>query len=241
MSDISVLNNVDHANIKIRVSGDALNNENINRCQVYASEITELQKEFPVLIYRDEATGALQLHAILGLAKNENLFLTESGWSTRFVPALLARGPFSIGYSKNDNGEPTDPKICVDMHDDRVNTTSGESVFLPMGGESQYLQYVKTALQTIETGAQYNRTLFTLITELDLLEPVTIQIKLSDDEQVNLNNYYSINQQKLSSLADDQLSRLNQYGILGLLFFILSSMGNFQRLIELKNAKSAGL
>ena len=70
---------------------------------------------------------------------------------------------------------------------------------------------------------------------------MSIQIKLSNVEQVNLNNYYTINQQKLSTLEGDQLAKLNQYGILSSLFFILSSMGNFQRLIELKNAKSAVL
>lgn len=241
MSNISVLNNVDHADIKISVSGAENSSDNVNRCQIYASEITELQKEFPILIYRGEGTEQLQLHAILGLQKNENLFLKDTGWTTRFVPALLARGPFSIGYSKNENGVPSDPKICLDMDDARVNSTVGEAVFMPMGGESQYLQYVKKALQTIESGAQYNHTLFTLINEMELLEPVSIQIKLSNVEQVNLNNYYTINQQKLSSLQGDQLRRLSQYGILGSLFFILSSMGNFQRLIELKNAKSAML
>tara|TARA_B100000614_G_scaffold240918_1_gene241652 strand:+ start:7052 stop:7777 length:726 start_codon:yes stop_codon:yes gene_type:complete len=241
MSNIAVLNNVDHADIKISVSDTNSTSDNVNRCQIYASEITELQKEFPILIYRGEETESLQLHAILGLEKNENLFLSASGWTTRYVPALLARGPFSIGYSKNDNGEPADPKICLDMDDARVNSNEGEAVFMPMGGESQYLQYVKKALQTIETGAQYNHTLFTLIDELDLLEPVSIQIKLSNVEQVNLNNYYTINQQKLSALEGDQLAKLNQYGILSSLFFILSSMGNFQRLIELKNAKSAVL
>ncbi|GGF81170.1 SapC family protein [Alteromonas lipolytica] len=239
MSNISVLNNVDHADLKIAVSGGVT--EQVNRCQIYASEINELQKEYPILIYRGDEEAALQLHAILGLSKDENLFIGDNGWTTRYVPALLARGPFSIGYSKNDNGEPVDPKICIDMDDERVNSATGEAVFMPMGGESEYLQYVKKALQTIESGAQYNHTLFTLIEEMELLEPVSIQLKLSNVEQVNLNNYYTINQQKLSSLAGDQLSKLSQYGMLGPLYFILSSMGNFQRLIELKNANSAML
>ena len=73
MSNIAVLNNVDHADIKISVSDINSTSDNVNRCQIYASEITELQKEFPILIYRGEETESLQLHAILGLEKNENL------------------------------------------------------------------------------------------------------------------------------------------------------------------------
>ena len=108
-----------------------------------------------------------------------------------------------------------------------------------MGGESGYLQYVKKALQTVETGAQYNQTLFALVTEMDLLEPVSVEIKLSNVEQVKLNNYYTINQQKLAALAPEQLARLNQYGMLGPLFLLMASMGNFQQLIALKNARNA--
>lgn len=239
MSNITVLNNVDHANLKVSVQFSENSADNVNRCQIYASEISDLQKEFPILIYRDESSEQLQLHAILGLEKNENLFLNEQGWTTRFVPALLARGPFSIGYSKSETGEANTPMICIDTDDKRLSETEGETIFLPMGGESQYLQYVKKALQTIETGTQYNHTLFTLINEMDLLEPVSIQIKVSNVEQVNLNNYFTINQQKLAELSGEQLQKLNQFGVLGTIYFLLSSMGNFQRIIELKNAKTA--
>ncbi|MDC8831254.1 SapC family protein [Alteromonas gilva] len=239
MSNITVLNNVDHADLKVQINTADNASIHVNRSQVYASEISELHKEFPLLIFRDETSEQLQLHAILGLVKNENLFLSEQGWTTRYTPALLARGPFSIGYKKSDTGEADAPMICVDTDDPRVNTLYGEAVFLPMGGESPYLQYIKKALQTIESGAQYNKTLFALISEMDLLEPVSIEIKLSNVEQVSLSHYYSINEQKLSALDAESLHKLNQYGMLGTLYFLLSSMGNFQRLIELKNAQSA--
>jgi hypothetical protein len=98
---------------------------------------------------------------------------------------------------------------------------------------------VKKALQTIESGMQFDKTLYTLIESLDLLEPVSIQIKLSNVEEINFSDYYTINQQKLTQLDGNSLAKLNQYGVLSLLYFILSSMGNFQQLIELKNAKSA--
>lgn len=240
MSNITVLNNIDHSTLKVNVNPADNTSLNVNRTQVYASEIADLQKEFPVLIYREEATETLQLHAILGLEKDENLFLDDNGWMTRFVPSLLARGPFSIGYPQaKDEGEKPAPMICIDLDDARVNEDTGEDIFLPMGGESSYLQYVKKALQTVETGAQYNQTLFALVTEMDLLEPVSVEIKLSNVEQVKLNNYYTINQQKLASLSGEQLTRLNQFGMLGPLYLLMASMGNFQRLIALKNARNA--
>jgi hypothetical protein len=74
---------------------------------------------------------------------------------------------------------------------------------------------------------------------MDLLEAVSIQIKLSNVEEVNFSHYYTINQDKLANLDAHSLSKLHQYGVLSLLYFVLSSMGNFQQLIALKNAKSA--
>jgi hypothetical protein len=238
MSKAIVLNNVDHKNLKVDTRPEA--NLSVNRSLIYATEIGELHKEFPLVFYK-HPDGQTQLHAILGLTKDENLFIGDNGWTTRFVPALLARGPFSLGYkkAKQENNEPQDPVICIDMEDPRVNTEQGEDVFLQFGGEAPYLNYVKKALQTIDSGMQFDKTLYTLVESMDLLEPVSINIKLSNVEEVNFSDYYTVNQEKLSKLSGDDLAKLSQFGVLSLLYFVLSSMGNFQTLIELKNAKSA--
>jgi hypothetical protein len=239
MSNAIVLNNVDHKDIKVDTRPES--NLNVNRSLIYATEIGELHKEFPLVFHKNSETGLTQLHAILGLERDENLFMGENGWTTRFVPALLARGPFSLGYKKaiKENNGQQDPVICIDMEDTRVNTEQGENVFLQFGGEAPYLNYVKKALQTIDSGMQFDKTLYTLVESMDLLEPVSINIKLSNVEEVNFTDYYTVNQDKLAKLDGANLAELNQYGVLSLLYFVLSSMGNFQTLIELKNAKSA--
>jgi hypothetical protein len=241
MNKAVVLNNVDHKDLKVDTRPVSSHNKQVNRSLVYATEISELHKEFPLVFYKHPDTGQTQLHAILGLTKDENLFVGESGWKTRFVPALLASGPFSLGYNKTaqESNEQAAPLICIDMDDPRVNTECGEDIFLQFGGEAPYLNYVKKALQTIEQGLVFDKTLFTLVESMDLLEPVSIQIKLSNVDEVNFSDYFTINQEKLAQLDGESLAKLHQYGVLSLLFFVLSSMGNFQQLIELKNAKSA--
>lgn len=243
MSKATVLNNVDHKSIKVDIRPESCPTLHVNRCGVFTTEISEIHKEFPLIFYKHPESGETQLHAILGFEKNENLFLDESGWTSRFVPALLARGPFSLGFKKpgSEDAQPADPVICVDTDDPRVNTEQGEVVFLQFGGEAPYLEYVKKALQTIEGGMTYDKTLYTLVDSMDLLEPVSIQIKLNSVDEVNFSDYYTVNQDKLAQLDSDNLTKLNQFGVLSLLFFILSSMGNFQQLIELKNAKTAML
>ncbi|MDN4501520.1 SapC family protein [Alteromonadaceae bacterium BrNp21-10] len=241
MKKAIVLNNVDHKDLKVDTRPSQHYGDNVNRTVAHTPEIGELHKEFPILFYKNPENQQLQMHVIMGLEKDENLFLHNNQWTSRYVPAVLARGPFSIGYRKvDDQGEEQqEPVICIDMDDPRVNADNAESVFLQFGGESPYLTYVKKALQTIESGAQFDKTLFTLAESMDLLEPVSIQIQLSNVEQINFSDYYTINQEKLSKLDGESLAKLNQFGVLSLLHFLLSSLGNFQRLIDLKNAKSA--
>ena len=239
MSKAIVLDNVEHKNVKVDTRSEL--NKNVNRTLVYATEISDLHKEFPLVFYKQPESDKIQLHAILGLEKDENLFVDENGWITRFIPALLARGPFSLLYNEaeKDSNKPQDPLICIDMEDPRINTEHGEDVFLQFGGDAPYLNYVKKALKTIESGIQFDKTLFSLIESMDLLKPVAINIKLSNIQGFTFSDYYAVNQEKLSKLDGDSLAKLSQYGILSLLYFVLSSMGNFQSLMDLKNAKSA--
>ena len=241
MSNPTVLNNVDHKDLKVDTRPEYSQTQNVNRTLVHATEISELHKEFPLVFFKHPETGQTQLHAILGLAKDENLFFGKNGWTTRFVPALLARGPFSLGYKKTEQIStlPAEPIICIDLQDPRVNTEHGEDIFLQFGGEAPYLNYIMKALRTIEQGLVFDKTLYTLVESMDLLEPVSIQIKLSNVDEVNFSHYYTINQEKLTQLDGESVVKLHQYGVLSLLFFVLNSMGNFQQLIALKNAKLA--
>jgi len=241
MSTISVLNNIEHKELRVNVSKDIYQYVNVNRSVIYVTEVADLHKEFPILISKNADSSEFQLHCILGLEKNENLFVSEQGWTSRFVPALLARGPFSLGYpNKGEAAEgPTDPIICIDMDDPRVGAEDGEELFLPFGGQAPYLDYVKSALKSIELGMKYNNTLFAMVQEFDLLEPVSVNIKLSSSEEVNFSEYFTIDQEKLSKLGATELAQLSTSGVLSVLYFILSSMGNFQHLIDKKD-KSSG-
>lgn len=239
MSNVSVLNNVEHKDLKVDTSKSTSKHFNVNRSVVYVTEVADLHKEFPILISKSESSQ-LQLHTVLGFEKDENLFLDEGGWNSRFVPALLARGPFSLGYPNKDSEaeSPIDPVICIDVDDDRVSEEEGESLFMPFGGETPYLNYIKSALKSIELGIQYDKTLFAMIEEFDLLEPVSINIKMSNVEEINFNHYFTIDQSKLAGLDAQQIEKLSKTGVLSILFFIISSLNNFQYLIDIKT-KSA--
>jgi hypothetical protein len=72
MSKATVLNNVDHKNIKVDTRLGSNNTQQVNRSLVHTTEISELHKEFPLVFYKHSETKQLQLHAILGLENDEN-------------------------------------------------------------------------------------------------------------------------------------------------------------------------
>ena len=86
----------------------------------------------------------------------------------------------------------------------------------------------------IKRSRRSRRTVYDIILELEV-ETSKIKLEsleLPEEERKEI-------QEKLAQLDGDNLAELNQYGVLSLLYFVLSSMGNFQTLMELKNAKSA--
>lgn len=241
MTNRAVLNNVDHKDLKVDARHRARYGDNVNRALAFSTEFAQLHKEYPILFHKDPATGAMLAHVILGFDRDENLFLDDQGWTGHYVPAILDRGPFLIGFQNQTiNGAcAPEPVIHIDMDDSRVGVAEGQAVFLPFGGDSPYLEKIMRTLQVIHQGAQRDKTLFALLESMDLLQAVSIEVTLSEVEQVNFKEYYSIDADRLSRLNGESLERLNRQGALSLAFFALSSLTNMQRLIALKRQKSA--
>jgi len=236
-----ILNNIDHKNLKVDARPGKQYGDFVNRAAALTTEYSDLHKQFPILIYQDEGGQELSSHVILGFDKDENLFIENDEWQTRWVPATLARGPFSIGYRprEEEGKETTETLIMVDEEDPRCGVDDGESVFLEFGGESPYLEYIKKLLMTVEDGLHVDKILFGLLQELELLEPVSIKVTLTAEKTFSFSGYHTINRERLANLDGDGLQKLNTSGVLGLIFFMISSLDNFEKMIELKNARSS--
>lgn len=241
MSNTVLLSNTEHKDLKIDTRHCARYGDNVNRTLVFSTEFAELHKEYPILFHEDPESGAFQAHAILGFDKDENLFLGEDDWLGNYVPAILARGPFLIGFQDRDTEGTVrkEPVIHVDMDNPRVGSDDGQAVFLPYGGDTPYLEKIMRTLQVIHQGAMFDKIFFETLESMNLLEPVSIEVTLSNVEQINFPGYQTISGERLSQLDGDSLHELNKQGILGLVFFAVSSLTNFQRLIALKNKKAA--
>ena len=67
------------------------------------------------------------------------------------------------------------------------------------------------------------------------MEPFTLEIKLDDGSNNKLTGFYTINEDKLSALPSEILSKLMVNGWLGSIYMVIASTANFRALIERKN------
>jgi hypothetical protein len=71
----------------------------------------------------------------------------------------------------------------------------------------------------------------------DLLEPVILEINLSDGNVIKFDAGYTIHIEKLMSLQNDAIIELHKSGLLSLAYNVADSVNNIQDLIDIKNAK----
>ena len=238
----SILTSDQHRSIAVDTRARPEYGDTVNRAVALSAEFNELHREFPLLLRKTEEAPGFVAHAILGFEKDENLFIEGDRWTTTYIPATLARGPFSLGYIRAEDGDdaPDDlkasMKIMIDEQHPRLRA-DGQPVFLPLGGETPYLQGIKRVLQTVDAGLRADRLLYRELVAMDLLEEVKLQISVFPELRYDFNGYHSINQEKLTALDAEHLFRLHRLGLLGLVYFLISSLGNFHRLVNLKIAR----
>lgn len=224
-----LLDNVDHHDVTVAMRAGAEWGDSVNQMPLFPTEFEEAQRDFPIIFRRTQA-GDIQPFVLLGLDRDENLFLGPDGWTTRYIPAVQRRGPFSIALAPGD-----EPMIQIDLDDPRVGAADGFRLFREHGGNTAYLDYVTVALSVIHDG---RRTVAAQCGELDaagLLRAATLHIDLDDDHGYDLPDVLTVDADALARLGGAVLERLHRDGLLRIATLAAASLGNIQRLVDRKN------
>src|ERR1051326_1222422 len=101
MTNRVLLNNIEHKDLRVVSRCGPAYGDAVNQMAVFPTEFEELQREF-VILFRKDREGTYQAIILLGFDKDENLFLAEDRWTSRYVPAIQQRGPFSISIERRE-------------------------------------------------------------------------------------------------------------------------------------------
>ena len=237
MSNYQILNNVEHADVKIRLDRAAKYGDDVMFCMTYPFEFRLALAHYPIVIYKSVDTEAIYPVALFGFEEGENLFLSEHGWEARYIPIMVQRQPFSIGFQQQPGSNEKQKIITFNPLHPRVNSEQGEAVFNEHGGYTPYLEQVVKMLESIDTGHVQNRMLMEALKKHDLLEPTTIAITLNDGSSYELVGFHTIADDKFEALSAEALDELNQQKLLLPITMIIASMSNLGDLVTRRNRK----
>jgi SapC len=237
MPSHALLNNIAHKDLKIITTRSAAYGDQVAGSLIFPEEFTQVQREYPIFFQKDSETGEFQAIALFGFKQDENLFLKGDDWSANYIPALMRREPFLIGFQSNKTAAEPTPMIYVNMSHPRISKSNeGQPVFLPMGGNTPYIDDIAKTLLLIHEGVAMSKDLFEAFLALELLESFTLNIEFNNGEKYASNAYYTLNQDAFFALDSENLEKLHRCGYLHYAYMVIASLGNIQSLINKRNA-----
>lgn len=233
-----LLDNVTHKDLRVIRDLRSGLGDDISYTHVFVDEFRLAQADFPIFFMKNPTTAKFEAVAMFGFAEQENLFLTEQGWLASYVPLTIRRRPFLIGFqdAQSFGGSADSPVIHIDMNSPRVSQIEGDHVFLEHGGQSPMLTEVAEILGHVHQGHEASAAFIEAILAHDLIEPVTIKAELADGNVYQLDNLYTVSEEMLANLTNEQLGQLHSNGYLQALYMVVASSNNLGKLINLKNA-----
>jgi hypothetical protein len=228
-----LLNNVDHQHLRIATGHGARFGDAANQTIAFPSEFEDLQREYAILLRRN-AEGAFRATVLLGLDRDENLFLDGDKWDARYVPAFHARGPFSIGMAD----PASEPMVHIDLDHPRVGD-EGAPIFREHGGNAPLLDHAADVLRTIYAGSQAGEAMIAAWLALDLIAPAHLQLDLDETRRYNLPDCFTIDLARLAALDGEAMARLNRDDLLRPAIWVASSLGNIRHLLDRKLRRDA--
>jgi len=237
MSNYVLLNPAVHQQVRVITERNANYGDNVKYAPTFPLEFRNIQSCYPIFFSKSNETGEFFPIALLGFENNENLFLHDGGWDASYIPMMIQRHPFLIGYqaSSEDGGEDK-PVVSIDMDNPRVNEQLGEALFEESGQPTEFLKANMARLEALHQGHEHNKGFIAALTSADLLESFTLKITLNDGSANQLLGFYTINEEKLNQLDGETLGQLNAQGYLQPIYMAVASHARIRTLIDKKNA-----
>ncbi|MBR9911451.1 MAG: SapC family protein [Gammaproteobacteria bacterium] len=237
MERLVLLNQKVHRDIRVKPELVEAHGANERLIPVVLSEFQKLCIQYPILITKNNDTGGFVCVSVFGFEKGENLFWINNAWDAVYIPLNIARQPFFIGRENEIKGEQKDSYvICIDRESQSLDESGGELLFDKDGKETAYLEKMKAILATLLEGEKATQDFLEKLLSLELLTPVSLDIRFVNDESQRVEGSYTIDEKRLQNLSKDKVAELHALGYLAPIYAMIFSLGQFYPLINRKNA-----
>ena len=233
MQKPELLNNITHKDLRVITRRGAQWGDAVMSCVATPDEFRSLQAHYPI-VFQKNAENQFQPMALFGLEEGQNLFLGTQGWTAPYLPLAMQREPFMIGVAEDEL------RMLVDTASPRISTgAEGEAVFLPQGGNTDFLERANSVLKTLHEGLQATPAFVQALVAHNLLEPFVLDVQRPDGSHGRLVGMYTIHEERLAALDANTIGQLHQADYLQPIYMVIASMSNLHTLIQLHLAQEA--
>ena len=227
------LDRVQHRQARLKMMGLRLDRiAQKNSLFITAIEFGDVCREFPIVFVDagKDAEGRAEVAplAVLGLSQGENLMIGSDGrWAARYVPATLRAYPLGLAAVDAERYS-----LCVDVKADALSTSEGERLFDDAGEPTPWLVEQQKFLEEIERETQRTRLFGRRLLELDLLRPMRFDATLPDGNNLTVEGFFTVDDEKLGALPDATVLELHRSGMLSLIDAHRISLGLMRALVK---------
>ena len=225
-SALEAINLDQHGKMKVRGITSMPEMGRTHAVPLTVDEFTLVQRHYPIVF---TAGGSPVPIALMGLNEGVNVFLDENGRAldqTIYIPAYLRRYPFLLARLRPDTDELS---LCFDPTSGAIGDfDEGEPLFdgdQPSAATKAVLEFCE---QFEAAGLRTNAFIEDLV-KSDLLMDGEVAIQPEGfDQPFVYRGFRMVDEEKIRNLRGDELRKMNQNGMLPLLFAHLFSLSQMR-------------
>jgi hypothetical protein len=242
MTQLVALDSRTHRELRV-VPRPSRESVQVNAVSVIPREFPRLLAHYPIFFTKSGDSGRFEPAALLGFERQENLFFVNGRWDVAYMPLQIERQPFSLLQRRGDpaRGSQDSLDVAIDLDSPQIQAQEGERLFLEDGSPSKYLQSISSILSALVSGSTEAYAFSGRLAELNLIEPVQIEVEFVNHSQSKLQGLYWIAAAALESLPATQLAELRDRGFLEWLYYQMGSLAHVSSLVARKNQLLSGV
>ena len=237
-NELQAVNLGQHGSMKIRRIEKAPHIAETHAIPATVDEFALLQRHYPIVFSIGDNPIPL---ALMGLNEGVNVFLDETGNLRNkevYVPAYMRRYPFLLARLQPDSDELS---LCFDPTSGAIGDFEDGTPLFDGDQPSEATRNVLQFCEQFETAGQRTAAFLDELKASGLLMDGEVSIQPEGVEQPFVyRGFQMVDEEKLRDMRGDELRKMNQNGMLALIFAHLFSLTMIREVFALQVAQGKG-
>ena len=237
-SALEPLNVTQHGKMKIRTIEKAPIIATTHAIPATVDEFALLQRHFPIVFSVGDQPVPLVL---MGLSEGVNVFLNDEGKlhdTMMYVPAYMRRYPFLLARLRPDSDELS---LCFDPSSGAVGEFDEGELLFDGDQPSQATMAILQFCEQFETAGQRTAAFIDELKKSGLLMDGEVAIQPEGaDQPFVYRGFQMVDEDKLRELRGDELRKMNQSGMLALIYAHLFSLSQIREVFSRQVTQGKG-